>query len=158
MTRTLRPSSAIPANIPDLARFAAAVAARVNAGAWGRDADDVENDTPVFVARAPGRLDVMGGIADYSGSLVLQWPIREATCVAIRPWRERRFSITSTGRGGLERHCDVPLEFVASPSRSYDDVRAWFASDPARHWAAYVAGVFHVLAREHGVTFPTGAA
>lgn len=26
----------------------------------------------VFVARAPGRLDVMGGIADYSGSLVLQ--------------------------------------------------------------------------------------
>lgn len=27
---------------------------------------------PLHVARAPGRLDVMGGIADYSGSLVLQ--------------------------------------------------------------------------------------
>lgn len=26
------------------------------------------------MARAPGRLDVMGGIADYSGSLVLQVP------------------------------------------------------------------------------------
>jgi len=26
----------------------------------------------IYVARAPGRLDVMGGIADYSGSLVLQ--------------------------------------------------------------------------------------
>lgn len=26
----------------------------------------------IFVARAPGRLDVMGGIADYSGSVVLQ--------------------------------------------------------------------------------------
>lgn len=26
----------------------------------------------MFVTRAPGRLDVMGGIADYSGSLVLQ--------------------------------------------------------------------------------------
>ncbi|PYV40194.1 MAG: hypothetical protein DMG09_07360, partial [Acidobacteria bacterium] len=25
----------------------------------------------IVVARAPGRLDVMGGIADYSGSLVL---------------------------------------------------------------------------------------
>ena len=37
---------------------------------------------PVFVARAPGRLDVMGGIADYSGSLVLQLPIREA-CHAV---------------------------------------------------------------------------
>ena len=33
---------------------------------------------PVFVARAPGRLDVMGGIADYSGSLVLQMPIAES--------------------------------------------------------------------------------
>ena len=35
--------------------------------------------TPLAVGRAPGRLDVMGGIADYSGSLVLQLPIREAT-------------------------------------------------------------------------------
>ncbi|HZI47483.1 MAG TPA: hypothetical protein VFD75_06775, partial [Pyrinomonadaceae bacterium] len=26
----------------------------------------------LFVTRAPGRLDVMGGIADYSGSLVLE--------------------------------------------------------------------------------------
>lgn len=29
-------------------------------------------DDEVVVTRAPGRLDVMGGIADYSGSLVLQ--------------------------------------------------------------------------------------
>jgi galactokinase len=34
------------------------------------------------VARAPGRLDVMGGIADYSGSLVLQLPLVEACHVA----------------------------------------------------------------------------
>ena len=39
---------------------------------------------PVFVARAPGRLDVMGGIADYSGSLVLQMPIAEACHVAVQ--------------------------------------------------------------------------
>jgi galactokinase len=39
------------------------------------------------VARAPGRLDVMGGIADYSGSLVLQLPLAEACHVAaqLRP-------------------------------------------------------------------------
>ena len=41
-------------------------------GLFDRDAD-------VFVARAPGRLDVMGGIADYSGSLVLQRPTAEAS-------------------------------------------------------------------------------
>ncbi|KAG6391367.1 hypothetical protein SASPL_149121 [Salvia splendens] len=46
----------------------------------------------IFVARAPGRLDVMGGIADYSGSLVLQllvlkclqMPTREACHVAVQ--------------------------------------------------------------------------
>ena len=43
-----------------------------------------EPGAPIVVARAPGRLDVMGGIADYSGSLVLQWPIREATLAAVQ--------------------------------------------------------------------------
>lgn len=37
---------------------------------------------PVWITRAPGRLDVMGGIADYSGSLVLQLPLAHACHVA----------------------------------------------------------------------------
>ena len=40
--------------------------------------------TPIYVARAPGRLDVIGGIADYSGSLVLEMPIAEAAFVAVQ--------------------------------------------------------------------------
>ena len=156
MTAVLRLSSTIPASVPDLARFAGDVADRVNAGAWARDADRPEDDGPVFVARGPGRLDVMGGIADYSGSLVLQWPIREATRVAVRPWRQRRFSITSLSGAG-ERTCDVPLDLVDG-TRPYAYAAAWFAADPARHWAAYVAGVFLVLAREQRVRFATGAA
>lgn len=36
------------------------------------------------MARAPGRLDVMGGIADYSGAQVLQMPIAEAAHVAVQ--------------------------------------------------------------------------
>jgi galactokinase len=156
MKRLLDPTPAVAGALPDLGRFAAAVAARVNDGSWppGGGGDD----GPVFLARAPGRLDVMGGIADYSGSLVLQWPIREATRVALRPWRERRISIVSIDPKGHERHCDVPLDLVADASLGYDDVRAWFAADPARHWAAYVAGVFHVLAREHAARFEQGAA
>ncbi len=39
----------------------------------------------LIIARAPGRLDVMGGIADYSGSHVLEFPIAEATFVALQP-------------------------------------------------------------------------
>ena len=48
-----------------------------------RDLLDREGD--IFVARAPGRLDVMGGIADYPGSLVLQLPIRQAALSQCNP-------------------------------------------------------------------------
>ena len=37
---------------------------------------------PLVLTRAPGRLDVMGGIADYSGAHVLEMPIAEACHVA----------------------------------------------------------------------------
>jgi len=151
----LRPSSHIPTEVPDLARFVADVAARMNDRSWGQSSS--ERVGPVFVGRAPGRLDVMGGIADYSGALVLQWPIREATRVALRPGTERRISIISIRGDGHQRRCDVPLDVVADGERPYESVRAWFGADSARHWAAYVAGVFHVLAREHGVNFAGGA-
>ncbi|CAH1448489.1 unnamed protein product [Lactuca virosa] len=38
----------------------------------------------IYVPRAPGTLDVIGGIADYSGSLVLQMPIREACHIVVQ--------------------------------------------------------------------------
>src|SRR3954469_99279 len=156
MTGWLPPVGEIPDDVPDLVRFADAVATRAKDGLLAEAADD--DQRPVFISRAPGRLDVMGGIADYSGALVLQWPIREATRVALRPWRERRIVIVSIGPQGNTRRCDVPLALGADAARPYDEVRAWFAADPARHWAAYVAGVFHVLAREHAVRFEHGAA
>jgi galactokinase len=73
----------------------------------------------VIVTRAPGRLDVMGGIADYSGSLVLQLPLAEACHVAVqrhplpkqRLWRHmtarqvRRRPRASAGRGAF--HADA---------------------------------------------------
>src|SRR3954466_9265336 len=156
MAGWLPPVGEIPDDVPDLVRFADAVATRAKDGVLAKAADD--DQRPVFISRAPGRLDVMGGIADYSGALVLQWPIREATRVALLPWSERRLSITSLGQPGIERHCDVPMDLVADPRRPYEDVRAWFGADATRHWAAYVAGVFHVLSREHGVQFRNGAA
>jgi len=36
---------------------------------------------PLIVARAPGRLDVMGGIADYSGGFASNGPRRATHCV-----------------------------------------------------------------------------
>jgi len=121
----------------------------------GRRADTA--DGALYVARAPGRLDLMGGIADYSGALVLQWPIRESTRVALRRHRDRVLSISSVS-DGRTRHVDVPLDIFEDGRASYQQVRAWFDVSPDRHWAAYVAGVFHVLAREESLALDGGAA
>ncbi len=49
------------------------------------------------VGRAPGQLDVLGGVGDYSGSLVLQTPMRAQTTVEIEP--RDGYLVSSDGRG-----------------------------------------------------------
>lgn len=110
----------------------------------------------VVVTRAPGRLDVMGGIADYSGSLVLQMPIREATFVALQRSSSRELNFVSlveepTREAFFEMSLDE-FDHEAGPI-DYETARARFRCDPASHWAAYVAGAFLVLMRERGFGF-----
>ncbi len=116
----------------------------------------------VIVTRAPGRLDVMGGIADYSGSLVLQMPIREATLVALEESEKRAIRIVSIGSEADQRPARSfemglgELEKDGKPI-DYADARRLFQRDAQNRWAAYVAGVFLVLMREKGVRFAKGA-
>jgi galactokinase len=119
-----------------------------------------DSKAEVVVARAPGRLDVMGGIADYSGSLVLELPILEATFAALQRQPDRRLTIVSLAEGaGQTLAFEMALsEFENSGEPvDYDAARALFHQDPAQHWAAYVAGVFLALMRERGVRFREGA-
>ena len=127
-------------------------------------ADDVKTlfdpRSDITIARAPGRLDVMGGIADYSGSLVLELPIAEATLVALQKSDERRLRIVSI----LESEALIvsfemllaDLERDGKPIE-YAEARSYFKSEKSREWAAYVAGVFLVLMRELGTRFDHGA-
>lgn len=133
----------------------------LQAGGRSRDRhvrDLFARGSDVVVTRAPGRLDVMGGIADYSGSLVLQWPIREATHVALAPDASPSLRIVSLLHGEV-RECEVPLDVLARDGvpKTYREVRAWFDANPSRHWAAYVAGAWVVLARERGLPLAGGA-
>jgi L-arabinokinase len=111
------------------------------------------------VARAPGRLDVMGGIADYSGSLVLQWPIREATFVACQHTPERGLKLVSLAAEPgheprrFELGAPVLKDFLAG---DYDAARRFFGGESSIHWAAYVVGVVMVLHRELGLQFDRG--
>ena len=117
-------------------------------------------DAPVFVARAPGRLDVMGGIADYSGSLVLQMPIREATHVALQIIAQaetaRTLKIISLAQDDKrDVSFEMPLDDLApnGVARGEPPAPKKIAPAPPQSWAAYAAGAFLVLMRERGVRF-----
>jgi L-arabinokinase len=119
-----------------------------------------DKEAELVVTRAPGRLDLMGGIADYSGSLVLELPIKEATFVALQRDSERILRIISLSEDSTQ---ELMFEMALSDFKSagkavdYEFARAYFQRDPAQHWAAYVAGVFLVLMRERDISFHEGA-
>ncbi|MFL6274641.1 MAG: galactokinase [Blastocatellia bacterium] len=120
-----------------------------------------DGDGEIIVTRAPGRLDVMGGIADYSGSLVLQLPIREAALVALQPVAEPALHIVSFGAKANQRAASfmMPLADFERDGEpvDYATARAYFERDPATRWAAYAAGAFLVLMRECNIRFNHGA-
>ena len=116
---------------------------------------------PLIVGRAPGRLDVMGGVADYSGSVVLEWPIADAAVVVLQRRSDRQLRVWSIGpeAGQLGRdRVEVSLDDFAEGGGLKDEeaVRALFAERDAR-WAGYVLGAFYVLQAEEGIRIDQGA-
>lgn len=111
---------------------------------------------PTCVGSGPGRVDVMGGIADYSGSLVLQLPSVQAAHVYIAGRTDRNLCVLSVGDGAppaLRRH-ELALDaLLSSSARGYPACRALFGE---ARWAAYVFGVLAVLIREHGARVDQG--
>ncbi|GJM90184.1 hypothetical protein PR202_ga06441 [Eleusine coracana subsp. coracana] len=105
---------------------------------------DWEED--IYVARAPGRLDVMGGIADYSGSLVLQVSNWVNMCGQVS------FGSELSNRAPT---FDMDLSDFMDGDKpiSYDKAKEYFSRDPSQKWAAYVAGTVLVLMTELGVRF-----
>jgi galactokinase len=151
---------------PDLAALEACLAALARSS----DVREVElfepEAAPLFVARAPGRVDLMGGFADYSGSLVLEIPIREATFVAVQASEHPRVRILSTSlmlgpprtrgsNGTALRHVELPIEELRGLA-SHAAAREYFTADSQRGWAAYVAGVLVALGLELGCALERG--
>jgi galactokinase len=93
---------------------------------------------------APGRLDLLGGVADYSGALVLEIPTQLATTVVAEP---------------ADAFVVGPVTFsvaeVAQVARlPYPDIRDALHQQP--RWTHYLVGVALVLVR-HGVIDPPSA-
>ena len=114
-------------------------------------------DADLIVSRAPGRLDVMGGIADYSGSHVLEFPIAEATFAAVQLNAERVLNVVSLiDEGSRYSSFALSLTVLDGPAE-YETAREFFQQNAGSRWAAYVAGVFLVLMRERQIDFSLGA-
>ena len=108
---------------------------------------------PVAVSRAPGRLDVIGGIADYSGSLVLQMPISEGAFAAVQLGEagqtgEARIRAVSLAHPAYEAPLSDLYAGVGGEPTSLTDLRAQLGKSEETKWAAYVVGVLGVLAHE----------
>ncbi|KAJ6372819.1 hypothetical protein OIU76_027196 [Salix suchowensis] len=153
-----------PQGLPDTMEFLKSLADLGARHDSKKDTDEVrENlaaaglfnwEEEIFVARAPGRLDVMGGIADYSGSLVLQMPIREACHVAkLTPILEIVSLGSELNNRGPTFDMDLSDFKDGEKPVSYEAARKYFAKDPSQKWAAYVAGTILVLMTELGVCF-----
>ena len=91
---------------------------------------------------APGRLDLLGGVADYSGALVLEMPTRQRTEVLADPYDAFVVGPASFSPGELGRLADL----------SYEDVRRELAAWP--RWTHYVIGVAIVLVRHEVIDPP----
>lgn len=114
----------------------------------------------LVLTRAPGRLDVMGGIADYSGARVLEWPIAEAVVCVAGVAADSKLRIVSLGADNNNRSAsfEMPLNelLMSAHAGGYQAVRARLRAHPPSAWAAYVAGAFAVLAKENRVAFVHG--
>lgn len=115
-----------------------------------------------IITRAPARLDIMGGIADYSGSLVIESILQEATLVAIQKRKDRRIIIKSLNleRLGFDSIVDSNLDifFKGDKPKEYEAFRKEMSANPRQSWKGYVLGCYLVLLREGlATTFTEGA-
>ena len=114
-----------------------------------------EPGRPIHIARAPGRLDVMGGLSGGLSPLLLALPTAEAACVAIQLRDDDLVRLWSPCRDGSRTQMlTVQMADLGLPATpvDYAEARAFLIADPRDRWSGYLLGSLLVLAREHALT------
>lgn len=99
---------------------------------------------PIYVSRAPGRLDLMGGNDDYTGGLVFECTIAEATfCAASRNSSDK---IVVRNRQLDEKDIEVPLSVLLQACSDHSTAANTLSeyiklAFPGTRWQLYVFGV-----------------
>ncbi len=114
----------------------------------------------IWVTRVPARLDVMGGIADYSGANVCEAALGRGVLVALQARTDRTLRVRSMqcGLKALPIETRVPLEYFGTGDGlgSYAEIRALCQANPLANWAAYILGSIFTLLKEEPVKLPYG--
>lgn len=107
---------------------------------------------PVYVARSPGRLDLMGGNDDYTGGLVFELTLREATRVAAQPRTDRQVIISNPQAGEMGWCSQVVYSladlFTEVAARPLAEIHRMLQTRAAESWTAYVIGALYLLGRD----------
>lgn len=127
---------------PDLQRFDRHLAGQVASGFFERERE-------IFVNRTPGRLDLMGGNDDYTGGLVFETTIQEATFVAVQARTDRvvKFLNPAVKAIGWQEQLEFSLDDLLADGKvkPLEDVRQWIQRDPRSAWCAYILGDLYFL-------------
>lgn len=135
----------------------------------------VNREEVIHISKAPGRLDVMGGIADYSGSFALEMPLSAGTFVAtqISSFKSRfhdgaknsvLINLYSPTPKDTDRTSFISINlsdilFIepdgSTRAKDFNLVKAFLTRNPPDRWAAYVIGVFPILAATQRLMIPT---
>jgi L-arabinokinase len=138
----------------DFAAFEAALKGDTGAGLFASG----DGAPPVHVARAPGRLDVFGGIIDYSGGLVAEMPIAQAAVAGAQRDDASGGDVVvrsaNAAAEGLQAEVILPAEVFVNPV----SLLKWVREAPHEsRWVGYVAGCFAILRAEGLVPRKAGA-
>jgi len=115
----------------------------------------------ITVGRAPARIDCMGGIADYSGSVVFEGTLSRAAVVGFQLREDRLVRVRSglLERQGLPCEVDLSLDELRRHGKpvGYEEARKMLTSTAENVWAAYLIGGLFVLEKEGLCRIENGA-
>ena len=105
---------------------------------------------PIYISRAPGRLDLMGGNDDYTGGLVFESTIREATYAAAQLRNDGMIVLKNktAGDAGWQGDISLRLEELSDEKQ----VRELVNKSSSVRWTAYVLGnIFYLRKKYPGI-------
>ncbi|MFQ6042647.1 MAG: galactokinase [Candidatus Poribacteria bacterium] len=117
-----------------------------------------DNQNDIIIVRAPARLDLMGGIADYCGANVFEATLSNAVVMGSQSRQDEQLQIFSIGieSEGLTPSLRISLKdfYKGDDLKTYEEINQFFKSDVKTSWAGYILGAFYVLLKERKSPLP----